>query len=78
MKEIKEGHPHIVDKGDVEGGPQPPAGTSELDALIQRVSGLEQAVSELTKESQEVVSAFDRRTLSSGNCAPPEARRRGA
>ena len=39
LKEIKEGHPDIVDKGDVEGGPQPPAGTSELDALIQYVQG---------------------------------------
>jgi len=49
LKDAKEGHPEVVDQGAAQSGPQQGGGTTELDALIQRVSGLEQAVSDFTK-----------------------------
>ncbi len=53
LKEVKEGLPEAVaTKADPEIGPPPGPGTSELDSLIQRVSGLEQAVSELKQAAQ--------------------------
>lgn len=52
LKEVKEGQKEIIDsvpKAVAEPGPGPVGVTPELTALIQRLSGLEQAVEELKK-----------------------------
>ena len=53
VKEVKEGVAELpTSKTEPETGPGPVTGGTELDSLIQRISGLEQSVNELKQASQ--------------------------